>query len=498
MLLAFVLISHLAVSSGLTVYNFDNTPGVFCQGDLQLSAQSRQLGSLFTAFGKNYSSSQFGLGNPCPVTTPTSAFSNLSTIWALPPGFQEWYGCNRNLVQRQAQDLGYVAVIGVSTTDWRAGSTYSPNPYEGGIPVLFTSLTAAQSSMTIGAYIQQGLTCSFQFTIALYTQNPKIANATVFLDFPVISTTGISFNTYNGTLFCIQWVGFSFSLLVMLFAVFKFTQLYTLEGRLRLSVPQITVFFCFLTGLFCMVTSFNMVLSNPTNSFLSPATTWFQQWPFATIYTALIILGFYLREVSVLTTSSQGAVLDKMKIPAAVVIGLLWIMVILASGLGLGVCSGEVCQTDVRLSQFAFSIFVIVSTATFAFLLWGSVSILLSIDRSSKNFWSILFIVILSLTSCVMNIILGIMYEVLWWIFAFDDITTVSLFVNSTPFSYQALMPAFQIFGPTIGATLVLLIFRVTVAKEIELSKSATSSTSNASSKASSSSSSASENIVEL
>jgi len=406
-----------------------------------------------------------------------------------------WYDCNPSTIQRQAQDLGYAAVLFPLLTEWMAFGQFSVTPYRQGVPVLFPALTDAEIQMPIGEYLNV-VNCFFLLSALLYGGDPGMVNATVAFDYPVASASLKAYSTYSGNLFSVQWIGFSFSLIVMIVATFKYTQMYTLENGVRMSVPQTTIVFCFLTGVFCMITAFNMALANPNMRFLLPASTFFQQWPFACIFTALIILGFYMREISLLTSSSHGAVLEKMKIPACIVVSLLWIVVILASGLGLGVCGNQVCQSSKVFSQFAFAMFVIIATATFAFLTWGCVSVLMTLDRSSKNFWAVLLVVVLCMTSCVSSVVLGILFETLFWIFAFN-ISTVALFVNASVSSYQAMLPAFEIFGPVVSAFLILMIFRVSVSKEIELSKSATSSTS-ASSKSSSSSSSASENIVEL
>jgi hypothetical protein len=225
-------------------------------------------------------------------------------------------------------------------------------------------------------------------------------------------------------------------------------------------------------------------------------------WPL--LWTACIVLGFYFRDVSTLTTSSEGTqnILGKLLIPAIVVMVIVW-------GIFMGIVIYLQFMGAVQINEFfiaraaqgysdtqnqeyvviqgaiAFACIVVVV----AILAFGSISIVSgSSGMSSEGKRTIYSIAALSL---FILLVLG-GFGMYFWTGEFS-------FHNkgwTTGNTFDDTHMLWKVFIPTMHHFLIVVAlcfaFRVSVDREIEMSKSGTSSTSGMSSSSSGSSSSSS------
>jgi len=223
------------------------------------------------------------------------------------------------------------------------------------------------------------------------------------------------------------------------------------------------------------------------------ATRFFQLWPFTCSFSGLIVLGLYFKEISSLTSSKPGGFLDKLKWPCVGLLGLLWATNITQSFI-------QAFPVDVQNSagqfvQFIIAIFALSAFCCIVVFAWGGVSLLTSVPTSSEKFSTVLVVVLVAGFAVCDTTISCFIYNVITNFIGGANGGPMGDGINFLQWMWigQGLM----YFGPPTGMLMVCFLFRVSVAKEIELSKSGTSSTSS-SSKSSSSSSSSSDPVIEL
>merc|ERR1711916_245448 len=275
----------------------------------------------------------------------------------------------------------------------------------------------------------------------------------------------------------------------------------------RLCIPELTsmsqmvLFFSFLSGLFLLL--YFMVLGGSLNpEAISPYDAWEGVYwcPAGFYYTALIILGFYLGEISRLTSSQGVPGLSLMKIPAIVFIVVTWCILIsemvttAADGTGL-----DSVNNTMLFSFFFAWIGVILPFAVSAVLAWGVISLLRSLGSaqgSKLRFFRIIAIVLFAI-ACMWTFLL---VNALMFYIPGDFLDRMgSLQWNLLLWDYYWLRDLMYLLGVALPLICVILNFQISVQKEIELSKSGTSSTSSASSSSSSSSSSSQNDpVIEL
>jgi len=207
------------------------------------------------------------------------------------------------------------------------------------------------------------------------------------------------------------------------------------------------------------------------------------------IFSAALILGFYFREVSLLTSSPDSmAALNKLVIPCIVVV-LAWMVgETIVSTLQSDPTSYNIDIITVFQADAGFTIAM--ACVVFLFLGWGVFSLLFSLRNSggSAARGTVVRVSLLGIGVMVTLLPFGIIHG--WcYLVLLKDLYTSTMF--------------FLFFGmaSAVPAIIICLSFRVSISKEIEISKSATSSTSGssgASGSSKSSSSSAADPVIEL
>jgi len=290
----------------------------------------------------------------------------------------------------------------------------------------------------------------------------------------------------------------------------RLSQFVVYQDGLKPSLPQIII------GILIMDSFFYMF----GNVFFCQLTPIRQQvwlilfllsWPLG--WTACMLLGFYFREVSVLTSSQSGSnILGKLLIPALVVMGLVWVF-FLTLEIFVAAGSPGVLQSfwpdvtgGVDAARFTFqqletaeaAVFFVCMGVVIVVIVFGVVSLLFAVaGTTGQHRGSVLNIVVLGF---ILVVDVGAFGFFRWsQTFAFSGYGWGLTMTLSSNYMLRFVLID-NIYHPILIIVL-LANFRVKTAKEIEISKSGTSSTSSGSSKSSSSSSSSSSTsdpVIEL
>lgn len=309
-----------------------------------------------------------------------------------------------------------------------------------------------------------------------------------------------------------RWWSVIACMIILLMTTAKLYLFFHVQEKFALTLPIIVLGLCWLTGFFF---AFGTIFF-PTDvaiPYYVLVGLGYICWPL--LWTACIVLGFYFRDVSTLTTSAEGTqnVLGKMLIPAVIVMTIVWaifmaIVIYLQFYGAVEINSfffGRAAQgyQDTQNQEYlvvqaavSFACIIIVM----AVLAFGAISIVMgSSGMSSEGKRTIYSIAGLSL---FILLILGSFGIFFWtgelsprnkgWMIGVPAIYGIMLWKYLIPTMHHLLIVVAMCFA-----------FRVSVDKEIEMSKSGTSSTSGMSSSSSggsssSSSSSSRDPVIEL
>lgn len=323
---------------------------------------------------------------------------------------------------------------------------------------------------------------------SLFTFPPNFSNITAFLETPDLSPLAFN-NLYpypaNGWAF-IRWTTVAMSLMVLLFALTKLSAFVFYEGGVRLSIPQMILGLCVASCFFEFLewnfgpNACSWVWPYPVGAFFF--SHYLPYW-----YSAVVLYCFYLIEVSMLTGNTISTI-QRFKWPCVVLLaGLMVIELVVAS---------------------IFAAFPSTLNFTTIFQLWsciyiicaGSISLLLA-------FSTVLFArAIFSTDKTSMGIRIMVINATLFLLIWFSVVGFFCIVLNNWfYYPYWNLVFASLGFSTFLSCLVLCLSLRISVQKEIEISKSATSSTSAASnnsygssSSRSTSSSAAADPVIEL
>jgi len=324
-------------------------------------------------------------------------------------------------------------------------------------------------------------------------------NATITLTFPTQSGAlqALHHPSWQQTSYAVVALG----IVGMLMATWKLS-IFIHSFGIELSIPQVVLACCFCSSFFLFLSYglFGNSVGNTQAIVPHDAQDALSLMHVGFTFTAMIIMGFYFVEISHLTTSQAVTGISKLKIPAAIFIVILWIVVLSTQA----VDASDPVFTGSNVSQVSLGLFfwawtsVIVPFMATAILAFGSVSLLLAL-RTASNQGPVLRIVILS-TSVIILVWPMFLITTLLFYAPDIDIFTSPLFRNQNLYEFLGLRSLLQTICIISINVLLSLNFSVTVQKEIEMSKSGTSSTSGSSgsSSSSSSSSSAADPVIEL
>ncbi len=287
----------------------------------------------------------------------------------------------------------------------------------------------------------------------------------------------------------IVWLGWICSVAVMCMAASKWSVFYVHEGGFKLSLAQIQMIFCFFGGFFMFMMSFGYGGTSPFFPSNTNTIQFFSSWPWGSVCTSAVILGLYFREISQITSSQSSGALNVMKWPAIIIIFLLW-AALFSSGLvsSLDPPGGGPSGT----SNFAFAFVIASLFVGGGILVFGSISLLISM-RGTKNSAGLYRVIVSSLLVFAIMWSLGVLCAV-WTYFLVET-------YQYGQYSLVCALTTLNVFPPFVCFVLVMSNFRISLVKEIEISKSGTSSTDSSrssSSRSTSSSASTNDPVIEL
>jgi hypothetical protein len=317
-------------------------------------------------------------------------------------------------------------------------------------------------------------------------------NVTLSLDYPGENPLYQREGYIGGSLSVIQSLGITLSVLLLMWSVYRWTGFFILMNQI-FSLPSVILALNIWLAGFILFQSFTLNFFGGIffgTNLVRQVGDFFEIWVWQICSTQIILLGFYLGEVANITSVQRVPGLDKLKIPAAIVIALLWAATLASQGVeawGNGPTGG--------VREFQITVFVICWTACAVVAFWGSITLLLSAAKggSSKK---ILVISILTMLCCVILLACAICYLVM------KNYALEIVVKELDPRGIQVLSElelSLLIFGPSVIGGVFCILFRTETQKEIEMSKSGTSSTSSSAGSSKSSSSSATNDpVIEL
>lgn len=275
-------------------------------------------------------------------------------------------------------------------------------------------------------------------------------------------------------------------IVVCIIAATKLTQFLHMAGRIRFDFPMITLTLAFCGGVFGIMLAewgtfcWRAEVMFPIYDFFAPFVIGFA-------VTVVILMGLYFGEIASIT-SAQGVVgLSIYKWPAILIIAVCWIMILVTGGITAAGNASEILGQPTGFAVMG----IIIATTGIALLisLWGGFFLL----RASQGKGDVIRVVLITIASAVL--LMG--FATAWAVTTYD-LKLIDYTVSQV--TYLNMLAFFSVFVPAICLILIMMNFRVSVAKEIEISKSGTSSTSSGSSSSSSSSSSSnnSDPVIEL
>lgn len=339
----------------------------------------------------------------------------------------------------------------------------------------------------------------------------KNPNITINLTPPVPNQMWMDFRTSGSTTQFCYAANIISSLALLMVATAKINYFLHIQG-FRLTLPIVTLLFAIIgaivgvfhseVGFFAWRGSIHVYFWN-----------FWIFWPLACAITMEILMGLYFKEIASLTSSKLPNIqcffvsdsffflgkkvpgLDVMFWPAVILIGGAWFMVLLAGGFQTNpqLNLGSNAQTGV------FAILIVVISIGFLIVVYGTIFLLIGIrgveGEAKKAILSVIAVTgfaTLTNTACGLAFLVEINYIPNLWNNSMGIVNIVCFY------------ELFMVFVPNCVMLMFCVNFRITVEKEIEVSKSATSSTSSFGGKSSTSSSSSSssskhqEPVIEL
>jgi len=353
---------------------------------------------------------------------------------------------------------------------------------------IFACSSYPLSAPWIGGVNTQRIWGAFQFLKYVNTTNNFIT-----LTPPVLNSLWMNWLTAGSSTQFYFVCCIIVALCLMIVSSAKLIQFLHFDG-FKFKLPQVCLligFFASIVGLF--VSNFGYFAWRAPSAEGYTVIFFFVYWLLGFGFTIAVLFSFYFIEVSKLTASQSAGGLGYFIIPALVLIGLQWLMILIVGGLNANPTQGvDTASSQSALTTAQFAGFVIVLSIQFILTCYASFVVLLA-SKGTTQFGSILRVVGLSLLASASLCAFGIAAVV------FQNFSSANDSGSSTFLQLLGYYEMFLWFVPMICMILYLLNFKISLQKEIEISKSGTSSTSSmGASKSSSSSSSGNDPVIEL
>jgi hypothetical protein len=426
-------------------------------------------------WGKNYTLVPSPGGFGCAPLPPGYAVGKIVT--SLGPPNDECFPWQMAQVAKQG---GAVAVL--LTTPFplifSMYHTFGPTPWNWGPEPLPPVITWGNINPTLPV-AQQG-----QLSLLTYQAFAAFGNVTVTLDYPSQNPLYSEYNTIPSQMSALTWIGFTWAMISVTYVTGKLFIDVQYSG-LRLALPLVVLTFCYAGSImivFFSLTSFAGVFS-PAHIHASGYLILF---PYTCSTSACVLMGFYFTETAHLTTMTRITLLDKLKIPGYFAIGVTWFVFFVVSGVGTFYRSGNPADTGEVGPGYAIAVtYGLLALFAMFIALFGGISLIRALPDGRVRTSILVTVALVILSSFVNLVFLPLVITLRWWLFdAFATILTERQIVM--------IFNVFWVWPPAWIFIMLGSVFRVSISKEIEISKSATSSTSSTHTPMSASSSSSS------
>lgn len=432
-------------------------------------------------WGKNYTIVPSPDGFGCQVPPPGYAVGKIVT-GITPPNDMCWPW----QMAQYAQQGGAVAVLLTSPFPQMFGMyhTVGGAPAPGLPPVVNWGNINPQ--LPVGSQVP--------LSLVVYDAFAAYGSVNVTLDFPSQNPLYTAYNTIPSQFSFVQWWGYVLAMCSITFVSAKLFVDIQFSG-IRIALPLIVLSFCYVGSVIVVLLSLGAFVAGvPSFPGHIHALGFLILFPYTCTTSACVLIGFYFTEVSHLTSQKQISLLDTLKIPGYISIASIWVIYFVVSGVGTFYRSGNPTDLGSKGPGYAIAVtYGIVALLAMFIACFGGFKLIKSLPPGQGR-GNIISTVVLVVVAAFLNLgFLPCMITIRWWLFE-------GFAIVCTEVQLMMLFGIFWVWPPAIIYCLIASVFRVSLSREIEISKSATSSTSGSykSSSSSSSNSSAADPVIEL
>lgn len=366
-----LLLFFISKAYALTYYGFPSPLPSSFFAPTWLSRQQWPGNVDWKKFGSNYSAKVPLDGVGCDLNRVAPGGSGQILV-----GSQLSLPCDYYVQQRNAQDQGYNAFLaGTPLSQVLVNYLTVPGTYPSGVPLVYSGYP---NSATFADQI------SFPASLVTLSLVSKGLNITILLDFPVSEPFYESATVVTGMLYNLRWIGFSYAVFSLVLCSCKLAIFIFVAGKVEVTIPQLVLLFCSLGSIFVIIDAIWLIFGlYETASNLGGK--FFEYWCFTWSISACVVVGFYFREISQLTSSSSMKFLDKLFFPFVGVVALLWASQIVISFLNTFPPAVGASSVTAGFGNLFISIIAFVGACTLAIVGWGSFSLVRSSVGISRD-----------------------------------------------------------------------------------------------------------------
>lgn len=366
-----LLVFFLAKVASLTYFGFPSPLPSSYFAPTWLSRQQWPGNVDWTKFGSNYSAKAPLDGVGCDfskiiVAGPSQVL--VASQLSLP--------CDYNVQQRNAQDQGYNGFIaGTPIPQLLVNYLSVQGTYAYGIPLVYSGYP---NTATIADQI------NFPASLVALSLVSKGLNVSIRLDFPVSEPFYESATVITGLLYNLRWIGFSYAVFALVVCSSKLAIFIFISGKFEFTIPQVVLLFCCFGSIF-VITDALWLINGVYETASNLGGKFFEYWCFTWSISACVVVGFYFKEISQLSSSSSLKFLDKLFFPFVGVVALLWASQIVISFLTTFPPAIGASSVTAGFGNLFISIIAFVGACTLVIVGWGSFSLLRSISGISQD-----------------------------------------------------------------------------------------------------------------
>ncbi len=424
-----------------------------------------------SVWGKNYSLVPSPDGFGCAPPPPGYAVGRLVTALGPPNNM-----CVPSEMAQAAKQGGAVGVLITTPFPQVFGMfhTAGPSPWswgQGNLPPVVT-----------WGNLNPQLPVAQQVPLSLVAYNVFQAqlNMTVNLNYPSQNPLFSEYYQIPSQMSALVWIGFTWAMISVTYVVGKLFVDIQFSG-FRLALPLVVLSFCYAGSIIIVLFSLTAFAGVFSAANLD-ATGYMILFPYTCTTSACVLVGFYFTETAHLTSQTSIALLDRLKIPGYISIGVIWVVYFVVSAIGTFYRSGNPQDQGSVGPGYAIAVtYGLLALFAMFIALFGGISLIRALPDTANIRRSIVLTVGLVVVSSFVNLVfLPLVITLRWWVFdAFANILQERQIV--------LLFGVCWVWPPAWIYIMLASVFRVSLSKEIEISKSATSASSTSSTKSNSS-----------